>query len=103
MMLRIPIGVKQGDILGPILSTFFVAAIMITWRATYDGSMCIFPSKPDFILTGRRARAYGTEFALCDSEYADDTAVFFDSRCSLEYGRVLVSWIYARTGLFRLA
>ena len=80
------IGVKQGDILGPILFTFFVAAIMITWRATYDGSMCIFRSKPDFILTGRRAQAYGTEFALCDSEYADDTAVLFDSRYSLEYG-----------------
>ena len=28
------IGVKQGDILGPILFTFFIAAVMITWKAT---------------------------------------------------------------------
>ena len=80
------IGVKQGNILGPILFIFFVAAIMITWCATYDGPMCIFRSKPDFLLTGRSVRAHGTEFALCDSEYADDTAVLFDLRYRLEYG-----------------
>ena len=29
------IGVKQGDILGPILFTFFIAAVMITWREIF--------------------------------------------------------------------
>ena len=29
------IGVKQGDILGPILFTFYLAAIVITWRAIH--------------------------------------------------------------------
>ena len=31
-------------------------------------------------MTGRSYRAHGDEFALVDSEYADDTAVVFDSR-----------------------
>ena len=33
------IGVKQGDILGPILFNFYLAAVMITWRALYDDSV----------------------------------------------------------------
>ena len=80
------IGVKQGDILGPTLFTFFMAAVMITWRMTYDGPLCLFRTKPDFILTGRSYRAYGEQFALGDSEYADDTAALFESRDSLESG-----------------
>ena len=39
------IGVKQGDILGPILFTFFLAAVMITWRATTNIPLCIFRTK----------------------------------------------------------
>lgn len=30
------IGVKQGDLLGPELFTFFMAAVMETWRATHN-------------------------------------------------------------------
>ena len=68
------IGVKQGNILGAILFTFFVAAVMITWRETFAGPVCIFRSKPDIVVTGRSYRAYGEEFALSDSEY-DSCAV----------------------------
>ena len=58
------IGVKQGDILGPILFTIFIAAIMITWRKMYDRPLCIFRTKKDFILTGRRSTTKGTDFSL---------------------------------------
>ena len=37
--------VKQGDMLGPILFTFFIAAVMITWKATNNITVCIFYSK----------------------------------------------------------
>ena len=78
------IGVKQGDILGPMFFTTFIAAIMITWRKIYYRSLCIFRTKKDFILTGRRSTTKGIDFLLIDSEYADNTAVLFDSRESLE-------------------
>ena len=80
------IGVKQGDILGPILFIFFIAAVMITWKKTYGGSLCIFRSKPDFVMTGRSYRARGEEFTLVDSEYVDDTATLFESRAETEVG-----------------
>ena len=78
------IGVKQGDVLGPILFNFFMAAVMITWRSNCTIHPCKFKTKRDFILTGRSYRAYGEEFCVPDSEYADDTAVIFDSRTDLE-------------------
>ena len=78
------IDVKQGDILGPILFTIFIAAIMITWRKMYDRPLCIFRTKKDFILTGCRSATKGIDFSLSDSEYADDTAVLFDARETLE-------------------
>ena len=43
------IGVKQGDILDPILFTIFIAAIMITWRKINDKPSCILRTKKDFI------------------------------------------------------
>ena len=93
------IGVKQGDILGPILFTIFVAAVMITWRETLEGPVCIFRSKPDFVMTGRSYRAYGDEFALSDSEYADDTAVLFVSRGSLDTGVPQLMKHFGRFGM----
>ena len=47
------IGVKQGDILGPVLFTFHIAAIMSTWRKVNLGPVCVFKTKEDFVMTGR--------------------------------------------------
>ena len=44
------ISVKQGDILGVILFTFFIAAMMITWRASCNIPVCMFCSKMDATL-----------------------------------------------------
>ena len=74
------IGVKQGDILGPALFVIFIAAIMITWRKLYDRPLCVFRTRNDFCLTGRRINSTGTDFDFPDSEYADDTAVLYESR-----------------------
>ena len=60
------IGVKQGDILGPILFTFYLAAIMITWRANHPRPLCVFHSKQDYVLTGRKSTEQGDEFSIPD-------------------------------------
>ena len=93
------IGVKQGDILGPILFTFFLAAVMITWRATTDLPLCIFRSKQDAKMTGRSYRAYGEEYEFQDSEYADDTALVFDSREDASVGIPLCMNHFDRYGM----
>ena len=93
------VGVKQGDILGPILFTFYVAAIMITWRKVFAGPVCVFRTKPDFVLTGRSYRAYGEEFPLTDSEYADDTAAIFVTRQSVDQDVPLLINHFSRWGM----
>ena len=98
-VIRSTIGVKQGDILGPILFTFFLAAVMITWRETFEGPVCMFRTKPDFVMTGRSHRAYGDEFEVPDSEYADDTAALFVSRESLDTNVPLLIGHFARFGM----
>ena len=72
---------------------------MITWRETAQGPHCTFKTKPDFVLTGRSHRAYGEEFTLPDSEYADDTAVLYTSRERLEAGVPQLIKHFARFGL----
>ena len=93
------IGVKQGDILGPILFTFYLAAIMITWRAVHSRPLCVFRSNPDFILTGRSFRARGENFEIPGSEYADDMAVLFISRENLEDTTPRMIEHFARFGM----
>ena len=93
------IGVKQGDILGPILFTFFIAAVMITWKLTTDIPACIFKTKRDFILTGRSFRARGEDLPPLDSEYADDTAILFNSRDYLTKGVCSIVSHFARFGM----
>ena len=39
------IGVKQDDTLGPILFTFFIAAVMITWKASCNVPVYMFCTK----------------------------------------------------------
>ena len=72
---------------------------MITWRITYTGPLCLFRSKRDFIMTGRSYRAYGDEFPLSDSEYADDAAILFDSRASLDDGAPRLVVHFGRFGM----
>ena len=83
------IGVKQEDLLGPELFTFYMAAVLEIWRRSlHSYDLCIMRSKEDFILTGRNHEKGGkslngkrySEFAVSDSEYADNTAIPFTSR-----------------------
>ena len=82
------IGVKQGDLLGPDFFTFYMSAVLETWRSLHSYVLCIMRSKEDFILTERNHKTGGQnfngkrfiEFAVLDSEYADDTAIPFTSR-----------------------
>ena len=53
------IGVKQGDLLGPELFTFFMAGVMETWRAGHDYEYCKLRTREDFILTGRNPNTGG--------------------------------------------
>ena len=59
---------------------------MITWRMKSDTPVCTFQTKMDCKLTGRSLRARGEELSFIDSEFADDTAVIFNSRGDLENG-----------------
>ena len=74
------IGVKQGDVLGPVLFVLYMAALMMSWRRRYGGQLCVYRTKEDFVLTGRPHTRRGTELAVSDSEYADDAALLFCSR-----------------------
>ena len=93
------IGVKQGDILGPILFTFYLAAIIITWKAEFVRPLCMFRTNADFVMTGRDINADGDDFDLSDSEYADDTAVLFVSRDDVVESTPVMIGHFARFGM----
>ena len=97
--IKCTIGVKQGEILGPLLFTFIMTAVMIIRRLTYERPLCSFRTKMDDVLTGRRHNMAGEEFNLPDSEYADDTAVLFTSRMSMEEGVPLIFHHFGRFGM----
>ena len=78
------IGVKQGDLLGPELFDFFIAAVMESWRAEHSYEHCTFRTRRDFQMAGRRPMATGDEFTVSDLEYADDTGMPFCSRADAE-------------------
>ena len=80
------IGVKQGDLLGPELFTYFMAGVMETWRSGHDYEYCTLRTREDFVLTGGNPNTAGsknvfgkqyTKFAVSDSEHADDKAIPF--------------------------
>ena len=104
------IGVKQGDLLGPELFTFFMAGVMETWRASHDYMNFVsweHGRTSHFILTGRNPNTGGknvfgkqyTEFAVTDSEYADDTAIPFCNRADAEKYTPLLIEHFRRWGL----
>ena len=93
------IGVKQGDILGPVLFIIFICGIMMAWRQKTDCPALIFFSRPDDVLTGRQYNAEGDQFYLNDSEYADDTAVLYDSRSTTEKYSPLLVQHFAEYGM----
>ena len=59
----------------------------------------MFRTKPDFVMTGRRIDTDGEDFAVPDSEYADDTAVLFTSRGSLVTATPLMISHFVRFGM----
>ena len=69
--------------MSPIVFNFYITAVMSSWRSVYEGEMCMFRTKKDFIMTGRKPATEGEDFPLLDSEYADDTGVLFDTRETL--------------------
>ena len=49
----------RGDVLGPILFTMFIAAIMMSWRKTRNHPQCLYRTKDDYVMTGRSSNARG--------------------------------------------
>ena len=84
-----------------------MSAVLETWRSLHSYYLCIMRSKEDFILTGRNHKTGGknlngkrfTEFAVSDSEYADDTAIPFTSRSDAEIFIPLLMEHFRRWGL----
>ena len=93
------IGVKQGDLLGPILFTFFIAAIMETWEAMATHEIPVFRTQRDLVMTGRRSNAVGDKFKIHDSKYADDAAVPFCSRADATTGIPALCRHFRRWGM----
>ncbi len=96
-MLDSIIGVKQGDLLGPRLFIFFMAAVMKIWRHNYD--LCCIHTKADFQLTGRKHINKGEEHNISDSKYADDAVFICESRTDCERMAPLMVKHFDRWGL----
>ena len=91
--------VKQGDLLGPDLFIFLMCAIMESWHAEHDYTMCEMRSARDFVLSGRRPTARGEDFSVGDSEYADDAALQFPTREVLDEQSPMLYKHFERWGM----
>jgi hypothetical protein len=81
------IGVKQGDILGPVLFLFLVAGFQMAWRTVRTTTPPTPSTKPDGVLDTVRRQSGGSEgrvgadqVRLLETLYADDTGPYFLSR-----------------------
>ena len=93
------VGVKQGDILGPILFTFYIAACLITWRKSTVTKPCEFQTQYDFQIKAVNSAKNGENFSVRDSCFADDTGIIFVSRSDLEIGTNEIVSHFKRWGL----
>jgi len=115
MILESLIGVKQGDILGPILFVLFICGIMMSFRKKHPNSQaCVFRTKQDFELRGRKFDHGGEGFLgpgecrngvhavkVDDSEYADDCAVMYPSDVELRYYTPLLFTHFSLFGIYQ--
>lgn len=92
-------GVKQGDVLGPVLFNFYIAALLITWRSSTTTNECVFKTTQDVKLTGRKFNTHGELVVFRDSAYADDTAVLFSTRRDAIIGTNELIAHFARFGM----
>jgi hypothetical protein len=55
MVMQSIIGVKQGDLLGPQLFTFYICAVMQSWRSVHAHrfDQCVFRTRMDEVMCGR--------------------------------------------------
>jgi len=94
------IGVKQGDILGPVLFIFLVAAFQMAWRKVRTTKPPELFTKPDGVLHGRNIDEGGAEkVELSETLYADDTGALFLSREDLVKDTPLLFQLLADFGL----
>ena len=43
------IGVKQGDVLGPVLYVIYMAAQTMSWRRRYSDAPCVYRTKEELL------------------------------------------------------
>jgi hypothetical protein len=80
------IGVWQGSCEGPILFLFIMLAAMET--STWPVANPVFRTRSKGVTMGERSfrKRYASSFDLWTSLFADDCAIFFNSRADLELG-----------------
>jgi hypothetical protein len=96
------IGVRQGDLLGPIFFNFHVAGAMMAWQAERTTRPPVLQTKGDFVLDGRewRKEEGGEPLEVADTLYADDTGEFFLERADAVKDVPLLVEFLERFGLF---
>ena len=92
-------GVRQGDVLAPVLFNLFLDALVSIVESHFSGSgVSIVFSTEESKLVGSR-RKMVKELLLSDLEYADDMVVMCDSMDVLEEGVRFTDSIFRRMGM----